>query len=98
LFLLKKRFIYKYTEKKDRDILDIMDDQLLLSDNTDDDQAQGDGSSSSINSDDENPHPLTSSLTSFLSNEDIDKCLYVTNINWRRRFSVSLFIFEKTYK
>jgi hypothetical protein len=69
-----------------------MDDQLLLSDNTDDDQAQGDGSSSSIISDDENSHPLTSSLTSFLSNEDIDKCLYVTNINWRRRFSVSLFI------
>jgi len=67
-----------------------MDDQLLLSDNTDDDQAQGDGSSSSIISDDENSHPLTSSLTSFLSNEDIDKCLYVTNINWRRKFSVSL--------
>jgi hypothetical protein len=62
-----------------------MDDQLLLSDNTDDDQAQGDGSSSSILSDDENSHPLTS----FLSNEDIDKCLYVTNINWRRKFSVS---------
>jgi hypothetical protein len=62
-----------------------MDDQLLLSDNTDDDQAQGDGSSSSIDSDDENTHPLTS----FLSNEDIDKCLYVTNINWRRKFSVS---------
>ncbi|CAF3776580.1 unnamed protein product [Adineta steineri] len=74
-----------------------MDDRLLLSDNTDDDQAQGDGSLSSMTSDDnddddedaENTRPLTSSLTSFLSNEDIDKCLYVTNINWRRRFSVS---------
>jgi hypothetical protein len=65
-----------------------MDDQLLLSDNTDDDQAQGDGSSSSIISDDETSHPLTS----FLSHEDINKCLYVTNINWRRRFSVSLFL------
>jgi hypothetical protein len=72
-----------------------MDDQLLSSDNTDDDdQAQGDGSSSSLTSDDENSHPLTSSFTSFLSNEDIDKCLYVTNINWRRRFSVSLFFYE----
>ncbi len=68
-----------------------MDDQLLLSDNTDDDdQAQGDGTSS----DDENSHPLTSTFTHFLSNEDIDKCLYVTNIDWRRRFSVSLFFFE----
>ncbi|CAF2791087.1 unnamed protein product [Rotaria sp. Silwood2] len=67
-----------------------MEDQLLLSDNTDDDQAQGDGSSSSITSDDENSHTLTSSFTSFLSNEDIDKCLYVTNINWRRRFSICL--------
>ena len=66
-----------------------MDDQLLVSDNTDDDQAQGDGTSSSISSDDENTHPLTRSLTSFLSTEDIDKCVYVTNINWRRRFSVS---------
>ena len=66
-----------------------MDDQLIASDNTDDDQAQGDGSSSPISSDDENTHPLTRSLTSFLSTEDIDKCLYVTNINWRRRFSVS---------
>ncbi|CAF3871802.1 unnamed protein product [Adineta steineri] len=75
-----------------------MDDRLLLSDNTDDDQAQGDGSLSSMTSDDnddddedaENTRPLTSSLTSFLSNEDIDKCLYVTNINWRRRFSIRL--------
>jgi hypothetical protein len=70
-----------------------MADQLLLSDNTDDDddQAQGDGSSSSSNlSDNENSHRLTS----FLSNEDIDKCLYVTNINWRRRFSVSFVLKE----
>ncbi|CAF3358005.1 unnamed protein product [Rotaria sp. Silwood1] len=67
-----------------------MENQLLLSDNTDDDQAQGDGSSSSIISDDENSHRLTSSFRSFLSNEDIDKCLYVTNINWRRRFSIRL--------
>lgn len=66
-----------------------MDDQFLLSENTDDDQAQGDGSSSSILSDEENTHPLTTSLRSFLSSEDIEKCLYVTNINWRRKFSVS---------
>ncbi|CAF5194958.1 unnamed protein product, partial [Rotaria magnacalcarata] len=64
-----------------------MADQLLLSDNTDDDQAQGDGSSSSVLSDDENSQTLTKSFTSFLSNEDIHNCLYVTNINWRRRFS-----------
>jgi hypothetical protein len=74
-----------------------MDNQLLLSDNTDDDQIQGDGSSSSIISDDETsqepftstPYPLTSSCTSILSNTDMDKCLYVTTIDWRRRFSVS---------
>ncbi|CAF1236085.1 unnamed protein product [Rotaria sordida] len=67
-----------------------MEDQLLLSDNTDDDQAQDDGSSSSITSDNENSHRLASSFTSFLSNEDINKCLYVTNINWKRRFSIRL--------
>ncbi|CAM2722468.1 unnamed protein product [Rotaria socialis] len=67
-----------------------MADQLLLSDNTDDDQAQGDGSSSSVLSDDENSQTLTKSFTSFLSNEDIHNCLYATNINWRRRFSIHL--------
>lgn len=57
-----------------------MDNSQLISD--DDDQAQGDGGSS----DEDNSHLLRQI---FLSNEDIDKCLYVTNINWRRRFSVS---------
>ena len=68
-----------------------MEDQLLLSDNSDDDddQAQGDELSSSSNmSDDEHSHRLP---RSFLSEEDIDQCLYVTNINWRKRFSVSGF-------
>jgi hypothetical protein len=77
------------------------DDQLVVSDTTDDDRAQGDdGSSSSslIMSEDETSplefdltpaRPLTTSSTTTLSNEDSDKCLYVTKINWRRRFSVS---------
>lgn len=72
-----------------------MDNVNLLSETTtttttdDDDRAQGDGSSSSIHSDEENSSSSYSFKRMFLSNDDIDKCLYVTNINWRRRFSVS---------
>lgn len=69
-----------------------MEDQLLLSDSTDDDQAQGNGSSSSAISGDESSRTVKSSMSSVLSNEDIDKCIYVTNINWRRKFSVSFFL------
>lgn len=75
-----------------------MDDRLLLSDNTDDDddddRAQGDGSSSSaiVSDDDQTSLPLTNSLTSFLSTEDLDKCVYVSNINWKRKYSVSISI------
>jgi hypothetical protein len=72
-----------------------MDDELILSDNTDDDRALNDGFSSSITSDDDDDDEtckmafLPNSSKSFLSNEDINKCLYITNINWRQRFSVS---------
>lgn len=59
-----------------------MDNSQINTDD-DDDRAQEDGTSSD---DDDNSH---TSRHIFLSNEDIDKCLYVTNINWRRKFSVS---------
>lgn len=72
----------------------MMDDKIKLLDNTNDDHAQGNGSSSSIMSDEKNHHLLAGSLSSSLSNDDIDKCIYVTNINWRRRFSVSLCVFK----
>lgn len=61
-----------------------MDNSQINTDD-DDDRAQEDGTSSD-DDDDDNSH---TSRHIFLSNEDIDKCLYVTNINWRRKFSVS---------
>lgn len=77
-----------------RDSLDMMDDQLITSDTTDDDddRALGEGSSSSsvssiINSDSD-VTDFSHSHRMFLSNEDIEHCLYVTKIDWRSKFSV----------
>jgi len=65
-----------------------MSDQLISSDNTNDDRTQNDDLSSVDNC----KIPLGSirSLSmSVLSNEDIEICRYVTNINWHEKFSVS---------
>jgi hypothetical protein len=60
-----------------------MSDQLISSDNTNDDRTQNDDLSSVDNCE----IPLGSIRS--LSNEDIEICRYVTNINWHEKFSVS---------
>ncbi|CAF1140330.1 unnamed protein product [Adineta steineri] len=71
-----------------------MNDESILSDDTDDDRTQNDLLSSSISSDDiletSSIEPMQNSLISLLSTEDIEQCLYVLNINWRKKFTIYL--------